>query len=89
LGRARPHHPARPGRQAHDEVPGSRLEILPEAGHFPHLDAPQAFVSTLSDFIESTEAAELNVDNVRERLKAGEAIPQEEGDHGATGIPVD
>ena len=30
------------GRQVADLIPGSRFEILAEAGHFPHLQAPEA-----------------------------------------------
>jgi pimeloyl-ACP methyl ester carboxylesterase len=38
-------------------VPGSRLEIFPGAGHFPHLDDPLRFVRLLTDFMRSTEPA--------------------------------
>jgi pimeloyl-ACP methyl ester carboxylesterase len=48
------------GQAAHDLVPGSRLEIFPSTGHFPHLEDPQRFVRLLLDFMGSTEAASSN-----------------------------
>jgi pimeloyl-ACP methyl ester carboxylesterase len=36
-------------RDAHERIPGSRLEIFPEAGHFPHRDDPRRFVMTVVD----------------------------------------
>jgi len=35
-------------------VPGSRLEVLPGVGHFPHVEAPTAVVDILDDFIATT-----------------------------------
>ncbi len=46
--------PVAHGRAAHDAVPGSRLEILPGVGHFPHVEAPTAVVDILDDFITTT-----------------------------------
>jgi len=40
---------------AHAAIPGSRLEIFEDAGHFPHCEAPERFVAALVDFIDSTE----------------------------------
>jgi pimeloyl-ACP methyl ester carboxylesterase len=42
---------------AHRQVPSSRLELFPEAGHFPHLDDPLRFVRVLIEFMETTEPA--------------------------------
>jgi hypothetical protein len=41
-------------------MPGSRLEIFEGAGHFPHCDDPQRFVSVLLDFIRSSSPASLS-----------------------------
>jgi pimeloyl-ACP methyl ester carboxylesterase len=60
--------PARHGEAAHEAMPGSRLELLPEAGHFPQLDDPHHLAAILSDFMESTEPAEVNVQTMRELL---------------------
>ena len=39
---------------AHEAIENSRLEILEGVGHFPHVEAPDAFVSALVDFMTST-----------------------------------
>jgi pimeloyl-ACP methyl ester carboxylesterase len=49
--------PAAHGRAAHAAIPGSRLEIFPGAGHFPHREAPARFVSVVEDFVRTTEPA--------------------------------
>jgi pimeloyl-ACP methyl ester carboxylesterase len=43
--------PVAHGRAAHQSLPGSRLEVLPDVGHFPHVEAPTAVVDVLDDFI--------------------------------------
>lgn len=48
---------------AHRELPGSRLEIFEEAGHFPQLYDPMRFAYTLIDFIETTEPTQLEFDD--------------------------
>jgi pimeloyl-ACP methyl ester carboxylesterase len=60
--------PAKHGRAAQSEIPGSRLELFPEAGHFPYKSDPQRFVDALTDFMEDTEAARLDTDAIRDRL---------------------
>ena len=47
--------PVEHGLRAHEQVPGSRLELFERAGHFPYLDEPQRFVATLEDWIATTE----------------------------------
>jgi pimeloyl-ACP methyl ester carboxylesterase len=39
---------------AHEAIDGSRLEILPGVGHFPHTEAPELFLEVLSDFLATT-----------------------------------
>ena len=34
------------------EIPGARLEVIPDAGHFPHWEQPDAFVERLSRFVD-------------------------------------
>jgi pimeloyl-ACP methyl ester carboxylesterase len=63
--------PAAHGRAAHEQLPGSRLEVFAESGHFPQLDEPERFLDVLVDFIESTEPAALSADGFRGLLKAG------------------
>jgi pimeloyl-ACP methyl ester carboxylesterase len=46
--------PVAHGYAAHEAVPGSRLEVLPGVGHFPHVESPNAVVDILDDFIATT-----------------------------------
>ena len=65
--------PAEHGREAHRLVPGSRLELFPDAGHFPHLDDPLRFVRVLEDFIETSEPARVDPGRWGELLRDGDA----------------
>src|SRR4029077_3268558 len=49
--------PVAHGRAAHEAIPGSRLEVFADSGHFPHRDLPRRFVEVLVDFIQSTAPA--------------------------------
>lgn len=65
--------PMKHGLEAHEMLPGSRLEIFEDAGHFPHRDDPARFVDALIDFMTSTEAAQLSVAALRELATSGPA----------------
>lgn len=54
---------------AHEAMPGSRLEVLDEVGHFPHCEAPERFVEALVDFVESTPPARLTEREWRDLLR--------------------
>ena len=57
-------------------APGARVEIVPNAGHFPHKDHPQRFVKVVNDFIRSTLPAEHDREQWRALLEAGaELVP--------------
>jgi pimeloyl-ACP methyl ester carboxylesterase len=63
---------------AHRAMPGSRLEVFDDSGHFPQLAEPVRFARTLIDFVESTEPAEFEFTKAdlamfRDRLLAGAA----------------
>jgi pimeloyl-ACP methyl ester carboxylesterase len=60
--------PVSHGHRTHAQVPGSRLEIFPESGHFPQLDEPERLVEVLTSFIDSTQPANLDPDHWRELL---------------------
>jgi len=45
--------------RARGPIPGSRLEIFDDVGHYPHCEAPERFVEVLLDFIAKTEPARL------------------------------
>lgn len=49
--------PVKHAYAAHALLPGSQLEIIPHAGHFPHEDDPEHFASALIDFILDTKPA--------------------------------
>jgi pimeloyl-ACP methyl ester carboxylesterase len=55
---------------AHEAMPGSRLEIFEDAGHYPHCENPERFVEVLVDFMQTTEPAELSEDRLRELLQS-------------------
>ena len=63
--------PVRHGREVHKLVKGSRLEVMPDAGHFPHLDDPDRFLEILEDFVESTKPAELEPERLRRMMTVG------------------
>jgi pimeloyl-ACP methyl ester carboxylesterase len=65
--------PVEHARAAHRLVPGSRLELFPNSGHFPHLDDPLRFVALLIDFMETTEPADVDADRLGELLRGGVA----------------
>jgi len=67
-GESDPIIPVDHGRAAHEAMPGSRLEILKDVGHFPQVERPHEFAALLSDFIAETEPAELDTMTLREKL---------------------
>jgi len=54
---------------AHDAIPGSRLEILRETGHFPHAERPERFVDALSAFMDATEPATMSEHRLRDLFR--------------------
>src|SRR4051812_41025216 len=56
---------------AHEHMPGSRLEIFQDVGHFPQLQEPVRFAHTLIDFIDSTEPAEFEFNDEDLEMFAG------------------
>ena len=43
--------PIRVGHAFHRAIPGSRLVVIPEAGHVSNLDRPAAFNAAVSEFL--------------------------------------
>ena len=54
---------------AQELVKSSRLEVFPQAGHFPQLDEPQRFLHVLGDFMESTKPARMAPEQWGELLR--------------------
>jgi pimeloyl-ACP methyl ester carboxylesterase len=63
--------PLRHGQRAHELVPGSRFEVFEHAGHFVHLDEPDRFVALLEGWIDTTDPAELNPEQLRALVRSG------------------
>src|SRR5438067_1563872 len=54
----------------HEAIPGSRLEVLPDAGHFLPFEEPEWFAAVLLQFLDSTEPAVVGHDEYRQALLA-------------------
>ena len=81
--------PVEHAHPAHEAMPGSRLELFDEAGHFPHLDDPLRFARTLQGFFHETEPARLDTGMMRELVlgrdpKSGAALERIQREHPAT-----
>lgn len=67
--------PVEHGRIAHLAMPGSRLEVFPQAGHFPHHTDPERFIALLREFVDTTEPAAYGTQQWRDLLRAGRPDP--------------
>ena len=61
--------PVSHARDAHEAIPGSRLEIIEGVGHSPQVEAPEEFLAVLNDFIETTPAAHYSAEEFQQLLK--------------------
>ena len=61
---------------AHVAMPGSRLELFSDTGHFPFHTQPQRFLDTLLDFIASTEPAGFSAEEWRQMLRNRKVKPR-------------
>ncbi|SEK59401.1 alpha/beta fold hydrolase [Streptacidiphilus jiangxiensis] len=61
---------------AHVSMPGSRLELFENAGHFPFHSDPQRFVSVVHDFISTTEPAGYRPEQWRMMLRGHQPNPR-------------
>jgi alpha-beta hydrolase superfamily lysophospholipase len=57
--------------RAAELAPKARVEILPNAGHFPHKDHPERFVKILNDFVRTTTPATYSRARWRRLLQQG------------------
>jgi hypothetical protein len=65
-------------RTAHAAMPGSRLEVFKNSGHFPHHSDPRRFLQVLYDFLSGTQAASWSSDDWRMLLQQGR-VPASQG----------
>lgn len=63
--------PVAHAHMAHAAMPGSRLDIFENAGHFPFRDDPLRFLTVVEDFLQSTAPLEFDADRWRNLLKNG------------------
>jgi pimeloyl-ACP methyl ester carboxylesterase len=63
--------PVKHAVDSHDVMPGSRLEIFSDVGHYPYLEDPERFAAVVLDFIRTTEPRPFDVDQLRTSLRAG------------------
>ena len=61
--------PAQHGENAHEAIPGSRLEIFEGVGHLPQLEAPGRFIAVLERFIAESEPSRYDSVQWRGRLR--------------------
>ena len=74
--------PASHAQTAEALAPGARVELIPNAGHFPHKDHPQRFVKIVASFLRTTQPAVYDRDRLRLLLEAGGDVPVQ---HAAAG----
>jgi pimeloyl-ACP methyl ester carboxylesterase len=67
--------PVRHASNAAALAPGARVEVIPDAGHFPHKDHPERFAKILHDFIRSTRPARYSRARIRRLLRDGRVGP--------------
>lgn len=67
--------PVRHASNASALAPDVRVEVLPDAGHFPHKDHPEDFARILDEFIATTEPASYSRARFRRMLRSGESAP--------------
>lgn len=68
--------PVDQARVVHRAMPGSRLEIFDDAGHFPHHADPRRFLDVLGDFLDGSEPANYSAAQWRTLLRTGRGMPQ-------------
>jgi len=65
--------PAHHGEDAHDHIPGSRLEVFADVGHLPQVEAPLRFVLILEEFLAETKPAKIAQKDWNALLQARDA----------------
>jgi pimeloyl-ACP methyl ester carboxylesterase len=68
--------PVRHANNAAAMAPKARVEVIPNAGHFPHKDHPQRFARIVHEFIRSTKPASYSRARFRSLLRNGQLGPR-------------
>ena len=63
--------PVSHAHMAHAAMPGSRLDIFPDSGHYPFHQHPDRFVDLIEHFIATTAPARHDQEQLRELLRNG------------------
>lgn len=63
--------PVSHAHMAHAAMPGSRLEIFPDSGHYPFHNHPGRFVDLVEEFIDTTPPARHDQEILRQLLRQG------------------
>jgi len=63
--------PVKHASHAAELAPTARVEVIPNAGHFPHKDHPQRFAKIVHEFIRSTRPATYSRARFRRLLETG------------------
>jgi pimeloyl-ACP methyl ester carboxylesterase len=77
--------PFQHAQMAHAAMPGSRLEIFENSGHFPFHDDPARFIDVIQRFIDDSQPSEYDQAGLRALLRKGGG---EETVHGPTDTRV-
>ena len=64
--------PVEHAREAHAQLPQSRLEIFADTGHIPQLERPGRFIAVLERFLAETDPATFDRDEWVARFRAAE-----------------
>ncbi|WP_370250464.1 alpha/beta fold hydrolase [Nocardioides sp.] len=67
--------PVRHASNAAALAPKARIEVIPDAGHFPHKDHPERFARIVHDWVSSTDPAAYSRAKWRTLLKRGRPTP--------------
>jgi pimeloyl-ACP methyl ester carboxylesterase len=64
------HDWSRPGERAANlrDIPNAQMRVVPNAGHFLALDAPEDFIHQITEFIATTEEQPRSVDHSTEQI---------------------
>jgi pimeloyl-ACP methyl ester carboxylesterase len=66
--------PVAHAHKAHGAMPGSRLEVFADVGHFPHQDEPERFLTLFRQFYDNTEPNTHSTADWRAVLRRGASV---------------